>query len=439
MASDRLIDIDVIIFGKTGNGKSSTGNAILGEKGFEASDSAKPHTLASAYKIVIHGNKRIKIADTPGLQNRNTAEEIENISEQLPMAMSFFPNGIHVMLLVVKYGNRFTEEEINTVEILKACFGEDFLRDRVIIVVTFGDNFDTEHEEDNLSFDSWWRQPSGEFKKLIDECNERIVLFYNNGRQYQDKREQAVAKLLEMITNLMVKSENIRYTNDDFTKCFLERKRLLLELKLPQLCMMFRDKIIELEGKIKIHYKENTMSKEEQTELIDQCAELLKEIHEESKGTDSFDDFKKKVEELHKEIKKIDTKNPIREQLTQSVNIMQNLINPPVSFANVMRIIAGVSIASAFGAAAVAFFSPAIVLGAVGVAVADTVMAAGTAGIATAALSAVGAAGVTAVAGMTALGLTSGRAGKTTDNNTREEETDSITAQDAIEDNKKQL
>lgn len=192
----------IVLLGRTGTGRSSSGNTILGRPAFWVEMSPSSVTARCRRQTGTAGGRSVSVIDTPGFFHTDLSPQ--EVMAEVGQSVGLYSPGPHVFLVTLQLG-RYTQEERETLEWIKAMFGAEVSR-FTMVLFTWGDQLRGKSVESFLD-------ESPELSGFVSSCHGGYHVFDNSRQEGTSECPEQVLNLLKKMDEIVSNNAGICYSN----------------------------------------------------------------------------------------------------------------------------------------------------------------------------------------------------------------------------------
>ncbi|XP_071140938.1 uncharacterized protein [Mytilus edulis] len=316
--------------GRTGSGKSATGNTIMAKADhFESKLAGGSVTRECKRGECSKAGRKIVLVDTPGIFD--TELPYEQISQEIVRCVNMSTPGPHAFLLVLQIA-RFTDEEIETFNRLFDLFGAEMGK---FAIITFTRLDDLESEKNTI--ETYIQKAPKKLTEFLNRCNGRYIAIDNKASK--KNKSAKVKTLIQLVDDIVKQNGGQCYTNGMYKEAEAALQRKVQKVEEEKA----REKKKEIEQIESTYVHKMKSMTDENTKLEEQVRsnkELQRQVKMEKDKAQN--DFQKAVDELKKVDKKhnqelYQIKNKEKEDKEKQAKILEEKERKQTRFMHSMK------------------------------------------------------------------------------------------------------
>uniref|UniRef100_A0A3Q3WPT0 AIG1-type G domain-containing protein n=1 Tax=Mola mola TaxID=94237 RepID=A0A3Q3WPT0_MOLML len=184
----------LVLLGRSGSGKSTAGNIILGSKEFESCpESFTAITQECEKKKTLIEGRQVAVVDTPDWFNsEKTPDEVR---AQISACVTLSSPGPHAFLFCVPL-DMPAKTELQALGALESVFGLQAVQRHTLVLFTYADRLRESEKAGNDGVEAYIAHQRGDLLKIVEKCRDRFhILELDDGW----RESHNVAELLEKV------------------------------------------------------------------------------------------------------------------------------------------------------------------------------------------------------------------------------------------------
>uniref|UniRef100_A0A3P9M2C9 AIG1-type G domain-containing protein n=1 Tax=Oryzias latipes TaxID=8090 RepID=A0A3P9M2C9_ORYLA len=209
-------ELRLILLGRSGAGKSSVGNSILGKNVFRSE--------SDSFTAVTQKCEKRKVAVVDTSDWFNSEQTPEEVRAQISSCVALSTPGPHAFLLCVPL-DQPAKTELQALAAMEKVFGPDAVTKHTIVLFTYADRLRDSGMIGNGGVEAYIANQRGDLLKLVEKCRDRFQIMERGQRE-----KKSVADLFTLVAVTMKEAGGQYFCSPAFLEAENKVKQKQLDL-----------------------------------------------------------------------------------------------------------------------------------------------------------------------------------------------------------------